>query len=123
MLQLYNVVVDNEETGKQLLEKGRLKRRFTIIPLNKIASRSISDDVVKKAQSLVCLVICGVLSSCLMLHVCLCVCVCVCVLCVCVEWLKLYRRIKECGCYVSVQTVSLCFGYRLVGIRSTLQSV
>ena len=53
VLQLYNIVVDNEGTGKQLLEKGRLKRRFTIIPLNKIAGRSISDDVVKKAQSLV----------------------------------------------------------------------
>ena len=32
-VQLYNVVVDTEETGKQLLQKGKLKRRYTIIPL------------------------------------------------------------------------------------------
>lgn len=51
--KLYNIVVDNEDAGKQLLEKGRLKRRFTIIPLNKIAGKSFSDDVVRKAQSLV----------------------------------------------------------------------
>ena len=52
-LQLFNVVVDTEETGKQLLQKGKLKRRYTIIPLNKIASRSISGEAVKKAQALV----------------------------------------------------------------------
>lgn len=52
-LQLFNVVVDTEETGKQLLQKGKLKRRYTIIPLNKIASRSISGEAVKKAQTLV----------------------------------------------------------------------
>ena len=52
-LQLYNVVVDTEETGKQLLQKGHLRRRYTIIPLNKISSRSIPDGTVRKAQSLV----------------------------------------------------------------------
>ena len=51
--QLYNIVVDTEETGKQLLQKGQLKRRYTIIPLNKISARTISNDVVKKAQALV----------------------------------------------------------------------
>eukprot|EP00112_Aurelia_sp_Birch-Aquarium-sp1_P013858 Seg2963.2 transcript_id=Seg2963.2/GoldUCD/mRNA.D3Y31 product="Structural maintenance of chromosomes protein 2" protein_id=Seg2963.2/GoldUCD/D3Y31 len=51
--KLYNVVVDSEQTGKQLLEKGELKRRVTIIPLNKIASKSLNDDVVKKAKKLV----------------------------------------------------------------------
>lgn len=53
-LQLYNIVVDTEETGKDLLQKGKLKKRYTIIPLNKIAAKSISSDVIKKAQSLVC---------------------------------------------------------------------
>ena len=52
-LQLYNIVVDTEETGKDLLQKGKLKKRYTIIPLNKIAAKSISSDVIKKAQSLV----------------------------------------------------------------------
>ena len=51
--QLFNVVVDTEETGKQLLQRGKLKRRYTIIPLNKIASRTISGEAVKRAQSLV----------------------------------------------------------------------
>ena len=52
-MQLFNIVVDTEDTGKQLLQNGKLKRRYTIIPLNKISSRCISADVVKKAQSLV----------------------------------------------------------------------
>ena len=55
MFQLYNVVVDTEQTGKQLLQKGELRRRYTIIPLNKISSRYIPNDVVKRAEGLVCL--------------------------------------------------------------------
>ena len=52
-LKLYNIVVDTEETGKDLLQKGKLKKRYTIIPLNKIAAKAMSSDVIKKAQSLV----------------------------------------------------------------------
>lgn len=52
-LQLYNVVVDTQDTGKKLLQKGQLKRRYTIIPLNKIAGRKINPDTIKKAKSLV----------------------------------------------------------------------
>uniref|UniRef100_A0A8L0DSY4 Structural maintenance of chromosomes protein n=1 Tax=Oncorhynchus mykiss TaxID=8022 RepID=A0A8L0DSY4_ONCMY len=44
--KLYNVVVDTEVTGKKLLEKGELKRRYTIIPLNKISARTLNDSVV-----------------------------------------------------------------------------
>lgn len=51
--KLYNVVVDTEQTGKKLLQKGELKRRLTIIPLNKISSRSIENEIVKKAETLV----------------------------------------------------------------------
>ncbi|XP_053388241.1 structural maintenance of chromosomes protein 2-like [Mercenaria mercenaria] len=51
--KLYNVVVDTEQTGKQLLQKGELRRRYTIIPLNKISARSIPNDVVKRAEGLV----------------------------------------------------------------------
>jgi len=51
--KLFNVVVDNEKTGKQLLENGRLKRKVTFIPLNKIAARSINSDVVNRAKTLV----------------------------------------------------------------------
>ena len=53
LLQLYNVVVDTEVTGKKLLQKGELKRRYTIIPLNKISARAIDDATVKRAEQLV----------------------------------------------------------------------
>uniref|UniRef100_A0A8C5PNJ7 Structural maintenance of chromosomes protein n=1 Tax=Leptobrachium leishanense TaxID=445787 RepID=A0A8C5PNJ7_9ANUR len=51
--RLYNVVVDTEVTGKKLLEKGDLKRRLTIIPLNKISSRRLTSDTVNIAKSMV----------------------------------------------------------------------
>ncbi|CAH3192698.1 unnamed protein product, partial [Porites evermanni] len=51
--KLYNVVVDTEVTGKKLISNGKLKRRYTFIPLNKIASRTLSSDVVKRAEGLV----------------------------------------------------------------------
>jgi len=51
------VVVETEQVGKKLLEKGELKRRVTIIPLNKIAATTISSDAVKRAESLVCITI------------------------------------------------------------------
>ncbi|XP_074425218.1 structural maintenance of chromosomes protein 2 isoform X1 [Larus michahellis] len=50
--KLYNVIVDTEVTGKKLLEKGELKRRYTIIPLNKISARCLGQDTVKLAQTL-----------------------------------------------------------------------
>ena len=43
--RLYNVVVATEQVGKELLQNGRLKKRVTIIPLNKIDSRTISASV------------------------------------------------------------------------------
>ncbi|KAL6582239.1 Structural maintenance of chromosomes protein 2-2 [Orobanche minor] len=39
--KLYNVVVDTENTGKQLLQNGEFRRRVTIIPLNKINSYTL----------------------------------------------------------------------------------
>jgi len=51
--KLFNVVVDTEVTGKQLLQKGKLKQRITIIPLNKIASKKISPEVISNAEKLV----------------------------------------------------------------------
>jgi structural maintenance of chromosome 2 len=49
--KLFNVVVDDEVTGKKLLSKGKLSQRVTILPLNKIASREIRADKVKLAES------------------------------------------------------------------------
>ena len=48
--KLFNVVVDDENTGKLLLSKGKLKRRVTIIPLNKISHRTVSKDVLSAAE-------------------------------------------------------------------------
>nr|XP_020452789.1 structural maintenance of chromosomes protein 2 [Monopterus albus] len=51
--RLYNIVVDTEVTGKKLLEKGELQRRYTIIPLNKISAKTLKDKVVNTAKNLV----------------------------------------------------------------------
>jgi structural maintenance of chromosome 2 len=50
--RLYNVVVDSASTGKQLLENGRLKKRVTIIPLNKIAAFRASAAKIGAAQKI-----------------------------------------------------------------------
>merc|ERR1712187_149550 len=42
--KLYNVVIDSEETAKQLLTKGLLLQRVTMIPLNKIEKRICSKE-------------------------------------------------------------------------------
>ena len=50
--RLYNVVVDTSETGTQLLQNGQLRKRVTIIPLNKIAAFRASAEKVGAAQKL-----------------------------------------------------------------------
>ncbi|PHH88218.1 hypothetical protein CDD83_7809 [Cordyceps sp. RAO-2017] len=50
--RLYNVVVDTEVTGTQLLQKGKLRKRVTIIPLNKIAAFRASAETIATAQSI-----------------------------------------------------------------------
>ncbi|SCU85032.1 LAFA_0D13498g1_1 [Lachancea sp. 'fantastica'] len=50
--RLFNVVVDNERTASQLLEKGRLRKRVTIIPLNKISARTLHQKAVSIAKEL-----------------------------------------------------------------------
>lgn len=51
--KLYNIVIDSEQTGKQLLSNGGLQRRYTFIPLNKIESRSLSASTIERAKRLV----------------------------------------------------------------------
>ncbi|KAJ4972330.1 hypothetical protein NE237_005429 [Protea cynaroides] len=51
--KLFNVVVDTENTGKQLLQNGQLQRRVTIIPLNKIQGHSVPPRVLHAAARLV----------------------------------------------------------------------
>ena len=48
--RLYNVVVDTEVTGTQLLQNGKLRKRVTIIPLNKIAAFRASAEKIGAAQ-------------------------------------------------------------------------
>lgn len=48
--RLYNVVVDDANTASALLERGHLKRRVTIIPLDKISARSTPNHIVSYAQ-------------------------------------------------------------------------
>lgn len=50
--RLYNVVVDSAETGTQLLQKGKLRKRVTIIPLNKISAFRASADKIGAAQKI-----------------------------------------------------------------------
>ncbi|KAL2208830.1 RecF/RecN/SMC N terminal domain-containing protein [Sarocladium strictum] len=50
--RLYNVVVDSEVTGTQLLQRGKLRKRVTIIPLNKIAAFKASAQAIATAQKL-----------------------------------------------------------------------
>ncbi|KKA29617.1 hypothetical protein TD95_000684 [Thielaviopsis punctulata] len=50
--RLYNVVVDTEVTGTQLLRGGKLRKRVTIIPLNKISTFRASAQAIATAQQL-----------------------------------------------------------------------
>lgn len=50
--RLYNVVVDTAEIGTQLLQKGKLRKRVTIIPLNKISSFRASVEKIGAAQKI-----------------------------------------------------------------------
>lgn len=43
--KLYQVVVDNERVGSELLKNGQLKKRVTLIPLNKISNFKLSPKV------------------------------------------------------------------------------
>ena len=50
--RLYNVVVDSAETGTQLLQNGKLRKRVTIIPLNKITTFRASAEKISSAKKL-----------------------------------------------------------------------
>ncbi|CAG8468833.1 11655_t:CDS:10 [Ambispora gerdemannii] len=50
--RLYNVVVENETVGSQLLEKGKLRKRVTIIPLNKVQAFKLSAEKIKTAEGI-----------------------------------------------------------------------
>lgn len=47
---LFNVVTDSEATGKLLLQRGNLRYRVTIIPLNKVNGRTLDASRIQMAQ-------------------------------------------------------------------------
>lgn len=50
--RLYNVVVDSAETGSQLLQNGKLRKRVTIIPLNKISAFRAPGEKIQAAKKI-----------------------------------------------------------------------
>ncbi|KAI8063508.1 RecF/RecN/SMC [Gongronella butleri] len=48
--KLFNVVVQDEVVGAQLLDRGRLRRRITLIPLNKISGFQVSAEKLATAK-------------------------------------------------------------------------
>ncbi|KAI9478463.1 MAG: hypothetical protein EXX96DRAFT_248991 [Benjaminiella poitrasii] len=50
--RLYNVVVENEKIGAELLDHGKLKRRWTLIPLNKIRGQKIPEQKISAAEEI-----------------------------------------------------------------------
>jgi len=48
--KLFYVIVDNEQTGKLLLERGQLTRRVTMIPLNRIDDKVLEPERVAAAR-------------------------------------------------------------------------
>ncbi|GJW42205.1 structural maintenance of chromosomes protein 2-1 [Tanacetum coccineum] len=51
--KLFNIVVDNENTAQQIIEKRDLRGRVTTIPLNRIKSKPVQPQVQKAAVELV----------------------------------------------------------------------
>ncbi|KAK9172958.1 RecF/RecN/SMC N terminal domain protein [Cryptosporidium meleagridis] len=51
--RLYNLVVENHEIGKKLLSSGLIKKRITIIPLDKIMDPSIPEKTLNSARTLI----------------------------------------------------------------------
>lgn len=50
--KLYQVVVDEAIVGKAIIERGNLARRVTIIPLDKIKSRTITNSASQRAKEI-----------------------------------------------------------------------
>jgi len=49
--KLYQVVVDSDETGNALLVNGQLRQRVTIIPINRVTSRTATAEQAKAAAA------------------------------------------------------------------------
>ena len=50
---LYNVVVRDEQTGKELLERGQMRERRTLVPLDRIRGNDTDARALRRAQDIV----------------------------------------------------------------------
>ncbi|KAH0794325.1 structural maintenance of chromosomes protein 2-1-like [Histomonas meleagridis] len=50
--KLYNVIVDNAETAKELLKNGKLPKHYTLIPLKEIISNKVPREAVERARNI-----------------------------------------------------------------------
>ena len=50
--KLWNVVVDSEKTSREILESGKLKKRTTLLPLDKIQGKKVTDIQLKEALAI-----------------------------------------------------------------------
>ena len=53
LFQLRNVIVETADVASKLFARGRLTQRLVCLPLDKMNARTISDQVLRTAQSLV----------------------------------------------------------------------
>jgi structural maintenance of chromosome 2 len=50
--KLFHIVVDSERTVREILQSGKLKRRFTFLPLDKIQGRKVTRDQIDQAAAI-----------------------------------------------------------------------
>jgi structural maintenance of chromosome 2 len=50
--KLYQIVVDTDETGKKILQHGQLKKRVTLVPLNKVQANELKPSVIQHASAM-----------------------------------------------------------------------
>ena len=43
--KLFNIVIEDERVGKELIKSGKMRKRVTFIPLTKISAQTLSDSV------------------------------------------------------------------------------
>lgn len=48
--KLYNIVIQNDVIGKNLIKKGNLQRPTTFLPLNKMTASDLPDNIIERAK-------------------------------------------------------------------------
>jgi structural maintenance of chromosome 2 len=50
--KLMNVVVDSEQTSREILQSGHLKKRLTLLPLDRIQGKKVTNEQIREADSI-----------------------------------------------------------------------